>query len=169
MRTPHRPKQQAGGSPRNRGIPSEPTDNRFERFYGFQRPWSAQDYIVFENISSPKARLEFRPHKDLRVDLGYSWFWLASGTDPYFRANAAAGTARDYTEKYGKHIGNEADIRARYAPTKSTEITVGYSLFNAGSYTNGNLWSAYNSGSKKITPERGDSNFVYLEVSQKFF
>lgn len=149
------------------------TDNRFERFYGFQRPWSAQDYIVFENISSPKARLEFRPHKDLRVDLGYSWFWLASGTDRYYRANAAAGTARDYTEKYGKHIGDEADIRARYAPTKSTEVTVGYSFFKAGSYTNGNIWSSYNNATTtkpaKITPERGDSNFVYIEISQRFF
>jgi hypothetical protein len=144
--------------------PSDLTDNRFERFYGFQRPWSAQDYIVFENISSPKARLEFRPHKDLRVDLGYSWYWLASGTDRYYRANAAVGTARDYSEKYGKHIGNEADIRARYTPTKSAEIVVGYSLFKSGSYTNGNIWSSANRPNG-----RGDSNFAYVEVSQKFF
>jgi len=152
---------------------TDQTDNRFERFYGFQRPWSAQDYIVFENISSPKARLEFLPHKDLRVDLGYSWYWLVSGTDRYFRANAAAGTAQDYTEKYGKHIGNEADIRARYTPTKSTEIVVGYSFFKAGSYTNGNIWNRYDSATKtapaKITSERGDSNFAYVEISQKFF
>ncbi len=147
-----------------RTTPSDLTDNRFERFYGFQRPWSAQDYIVFENISSPKARLEFRPHKDLRVDLGYSWFWLASGTDRYYRANAAVGTGRDYNEKYGKHIGNKADIRARYAATKSTEITVGYSFFKAGSYTNGNIWS-----STQQPNARGDSNFAYVEVSQKFF
>ncbi len=143
------------------------TDNRFERFYGFQRPWSAQDYVVFENISSPKARLEFRPHKDLRVDLGYSWYWLASGTDRYFRANGGVSTGRDYTEKFGKHIGNEADIRARYAATKSTEVVVGYSFFRAGAYTEGNIWTVNpgaNGGRGK-----GDSNFAYVEISQKFF
>ena len=140
------------------------TDNRFERFYGFQRPWSAQDYVVFENISAPKARLEFRPHKDLRVDLGYSWFWLASGTDRYYRANAAVGTSRDYTEKYGKHIGNEADIRARWAATPSTEIVFGYSYFKAGTFTEKNIWSSTQQPNAK-----GDSNFAYIEVSKKFF
>jgi hypothetical protein len=143
------------------------TDNRFERFYGFQRPWSAQDYVVFENISSPKARLEFRPHKDLRVDLGYSWYWLASGSDRYYRANAGAGTSRDYTEKYGSHIGNEVDIRARYAATKLTEFTVGYSYFKAGTFTEKNIWSSPTAA--KPTSGSGDSNFAYIEVSQKLF
>jgi hypothetical protein len=140
------------------------TDNRFERFYGFQRPWSAQDYVVFENISAPKVRLEFRPHKDLRVDLGYSWFWLASGSDRYYRANSAASTDHDYTEKYGSHIGNEIDIRARYALTKSTEITVGYSYFKAGTFTEKNIWST-----PTASNGRGDSNFAYIEISQKLF
>ncbi len=143
------------------------TDNRFDRFYGFQRPWSAQDYVVFENISSPKARLEFRPRKDLRVDLGYSWYWLAGGTDRYFRANGGVSTGRDYTEKFGKHIGNEADIRARYAPTRNTEIVLGYSFFKAGAYTEGNIWTVNpgtNGGRGK-----SDSNFAYVEISQKFF
>ena len=74
------------------------------------------------------------------------------------------GTGRDYTEKFGKHIGNEADIRARYTPTKSTEIVVGYSFFKAGSYTNGNIWSSMTQPNA-----RGDSNFAYVEISQKFF
>jgi hypothetical protein len=119
---------------------------------------------VFENISAPKARIEFRPHKDLRVDLGYSWFWLASGTDRYYRANAAVGTSRDYTAKYGKHIGNEADIRARWAATPSTEIVLGYSYFKAGTFTEKNIWSSTAQPNAK-----GDSNFAYVEVSKKFF
>ncbi|MEK0444977.1 MAG: hypothetical protein RLZZ399_298 [Verrucomicrobiota bacterium] len=139
------------------------TDNRFERFYGFQRPWSAQDYIVFENISAPKVRLEFRPLANLRVDLGHSWFWLASGTDRYYRANSAAGTSRDYTEKWGKHIGNESDIRARYAFGRSSEIVLGYSYFKAGTFTEKNIWSSTASPNQK-----GDSNFAYVEISHKF-
>lgn len=143
------------------------TDNRFERFYGFQRPWSAQDYIVFENISSPKVRLEFKPHKDLRVDLGFSWFWLASGSDRYYRANAAAGTSRDYKESYGSHIGNEIDIRARYSLTKNTEVTVGYSYFKSGTFTEKNVWST--PSGTPASQGRGDSNFAYIEISQKLF
>jgi hypothetical protein len=160
---------QTFGSAPNGATLTDQTDNRFERFYGFQRPWSAQDYVVFENISSPKARLEFRPHKDLRVDLGFSWYWLASGTDRYFRANGGLSTSRDYREKYGKHIGNEADIRARYTPSKSTEITVGYSFFKAGSYTNGNIWSSNIPTNSRAQNGSGDSNFAYVEISQKFF
>jgi hypothetical protein len=103
------------------------------------------------------------------VDLGYSWYWLASGTDRYFRANGGLSTSRDYREKYGKHIGNEADIRARYTPTKSTEITVGYSFFKAGSYTNGNIWSSNIGATSRAQNGSGDSNFAYVEISQKFF
>ncbi|MES2568448.1 MAG: alginate export family protein, partial [Verrucomicrobiota bacterium] len=37
--------------------PNDQEDNRFERFFGFGRPWSANDYIVYENISTPKLRV----------------------------------------------------------------------------------------------------------------
>jgi hypothetical protein len=53
--------------------PNDNTDNRFERFFGFGRPWSANDYIVYENIRAPKLRIELTPKKNLRVDFGYSW------------------------------------------------------------------------------------------------
>ena len=132
------------------------TDNRFERFYGFQRPWSANDYIVFENISSPKLRLDFKPSKDLRVDLGYSWYFLASGADRFYRAEAGKGTARDYFERGGKNIGGEFDARARYNWSKQTEITLGYAHFEPGRYIE-----------TKVRP--GASNFGYLEVSYRFF
>jgi hypothetical protein len=79
------------------------------------------------------------------------------------------GTGRDYTEKWGKHIGDEVDIRARYAATKSTEITVGYSFFTAGSYTNGAIWSSNVPAASRQQNGKGDSNFAYVEVSQKFF
>ena len=136
------------------------TDNRFERLYGFQRPWSANDYVVFENVSNPKVRLEFKPSKDLRVELGYSWFYLASGSDRFFRANAGTGTSRDYTEKAGKSIGQEFDTRVRYPLTKTTDLTLGYARFEAGKYIQQTL---LNNGGKT------HSDFAYIEVSQRFF
>jgi hypothetical protein len=132
------------------------TDNRFERLYGFQRPWSANDYIVFENISAPKLRLEARPAANLRVDLGYSGYWLASGTDRFYRANAGAGTSRDYYQNGGKFLGHEFDARARYNWGKQTEVILGYAHFESGKYLQTNV-------------RGGASDFVYLELNYQFF
>jgi hypothetical protein len=64
----------------------------------------------------------------------------------------------------GRHIGDEADIRVRYAPDRRSEITVGYSHFKAGTFTKQNLWS-----SPEHPNQRGNSNFLYLEVNRRFF
>jgi len=132
--------------------PNDDQDNRFERFYGFGRPWSANDYIVFENISTPKVRLELTPTEKLRVDLGYSWYWLASDTD---RLNAA-NNARDRSGRSGSSIGHEFDIRARWQITKKLETIVGYAHFVPGDFTR-----------NVIRP--GDTNFAYLEVNLNLF
>ena len=58
--------------------PNDNRSERFERFFGFGRPWSANDYIVYENISTPKARVEFKPRHDLRVDFGEDCIALAA-------------------------------------------------------------------------------------------
>lgn len=128
------------------------TDNRFERFYGFGRPWSANDYVVYENISTPKARLEFQPHKKLKVDLGYSFYWLASDTDRFTNAN----NARDTTGLSGNFVGHEFDLRARYALTDLSEITLGYAHFEPGDFT-------------RNTVRRDDTDFAYFEFSTRFF
>jgi hypothetical protein len=132
--------------------PNDQTDHRFERFYGFGRPWSANDSIVFENISTPKLRLEFQPHNDLRVDLGYSWYDLASETDRF----AGAGDARDMTGESGSAIGHEFDIRARWQLTDDWEAILGYAHFTAGSFTR-----------RAIRPN--DTDFAYLELNLRLF
>jgi hypothetical protein len=127
-------------------------DNRFERFYGFGRPWSANDYIVYENISTPKLRVEAKPSENLRFDFGYSWYWLASGTD---RFNGAKN-ARDTTGKSGGFVGHEFDIRGRYTLNPKTEITIGYAHFLPGDFTRNKVRS-------------GDTDFAYFELSRRFF
>jgi Alginate export len=132
--------------------PNDQTDNRFERFYGFGRPWSANDYIVYENISTPKLRLELTPSQKLRMDLGYSWYHLASGTDRF----AGANNVRDASGKSGSSIGHEFDIRARWQITKKLEAILGYAHFTAGSFTQ-----------NAIRP--GDTDFAYLEINVSLF
>ncbi len=132
--------------------PNDTEDNRFERFFGFSRPWSANDYIVFENISTPKIRVELKPSKNLRVDFGYSFYWLASDTDRFNSAN----NARDRTGRNGNFVGQEFDIRARYAWGDKTEITVGYAHFIPGAFI-------------RNTVRGGDTDFAYFEFTRRFF
>jgi hypothetical protein len=132
--------------------PADGTDNRFERFFGFGRPWSANDYMVFENIRSPKLRFEAAPSKAFRFDLGYSWYWLDSATDRF----AAANNARDVTGASGSQIGHEFDIRTRFNLGGRTELILGYAHFSAGGFT-------------ESTVRSGDTDFGYIEFSRRFF
>lgn len=131
--------------------PNDGTDHRFERFYGFGRPWSANDYIVFENIDTPKLRLELTPTEKLRVDLGYSWYHLASATDRF-----AGNGSRDRTGESGSMIGHEFDIRARWQATERLEVILGYAHFIAGDFTRNTLRS-------------DDTDFAYLELNLRVF
>lgn len=131
--------------------PNDNVDNRFERFYGFARPWSANDYIVFENISAPKLRVELAPTETLRVDFGYSWYDLASTTD---RFNGTR--TRDETGLSGNGVGSEFDIRARWQVTKKLEAIVGYAHFTAGDFVSNTL-------------RPNDTDFAYLELNFLFF
>jgi Alginate export len=132
--------------------PKDQQDNRFERFFGFGRPWSANDYIVFENISTPKLRLELTPSKKLRLDLGYSWYWLASDQDRFYAAN----NARDKSGKSGNFVGHEFDMRARWQVTKKLEAALGYAHFTPGDFI-------------RNTVRPNDTDFAYLEISVNAF
>jgi len=131
--------------------PTDNEDNRFERFFGFGRPWSANDYIVYENISTPKVRLELTPSKKVRMDLGYSFYWLASDTDRF-----SAGNLRDNSGNSGSMIGHEFDGRIRWQVTPKMEAILGYAHFTAGDFT-----------SNRGRPQ--DTDFAYLEISVKAF
>jgi hypothetical protein len=144
--------------------PNDNVNNRFERFFGFARPWSADDYIVFENIKAPKIKLEFQPAKDLRIDGGYGWFWLASSTDRFnnlLDGNNSAipnpGFNRDPTGRSGDFIGHSFDIRARYKLTANVDTTVGYSHFVSGSFTRNRQLAS-------LGKSPGSSDFFYVEV-----
>ncbi|SEL18915.1 alginate export family protein [Nitrosovibrio tenuis] len=144
--------------------PNDNVDNRFERFFGFARPWSADDYIVFENIKAPKIKLEFQPAKDLRIDGGYSWYWLASRTDRFnnlMDGNNSAiqnpGFNRDPSGRSGDFIGHNFDIRARYKLTPNIDTTVGYSHFTSGEFTRNRQIAA-------LGRSPGSSDFFYVEV-----
>ncbi len=137
--------------------PTDGTNNRFERLFGFARPWSNNDYFQMENIVTSKLRIEFTPLKSLKVDTGISSYKLASATDRWNNAGL-----RDQTGKSGDDVGSEFDIRFRFPITKYVGMNIGYAYFKAGDFTK--------STSQKLDPGRKDnSNFLYVETSVSAF
>lgn len=131
-----------------------PYDNktqRFERFYGFNRPWSNNNTIEWENIEALKTRFEVQPVKKLRLEASYSLYWLASPSDSWRRANL-----QDRTGRSGEFIGRDSDFRAHYEINKNLRTTLGYAYFQPERFT-------------KSTGRNGVSNFVYLEFIASVF
>jgi len=130
--------------------PADSVNERFDRLFGFARPWSASDYIIFENLITPKLRLEFQPHAKVRVDAGYGAYWLASDSDSWRNANL-----RDRTGSSGDFIGQELDTRIRWKVNDHTDLTVGYAYFIPGDFT-------------ENTSDADDSDFFYVELTLTF-
>jgi hypothetical protein len=141
--------------------PNDNQNNRFERYFGFARPWSADDYIVMENVVARKFQLEFEPVKNVRVDAGYSLYALASATDRFNNLLAGANN-RDNTGQSGRGIGNSLDTRVRLKPTKFTDLTLGYSHF-----TNGDFVLARQEAT--LGESADGSTFFYIEFSANAF
>lgn len=127
--------------------PGDRRSGRFDRFYGFARPWSNDDYMQWENLHSAKLRVEMWPAKWLQADAGLNAYWLASATD---RWNAAG--LRDEAGESGSFIGHELDARVILRPASRVALNLGYAYFRAGEFTR-------NAG------RAGSSNFGYAELS----
>lgn len=132
-------------------------NERFDAFYGFNQPWSRNDYFSWDNIHAPKLRLELNPHKDVRIDTGYNAYWLESETDAWSRANL-----RDLTGKSGSFLGHEFDIRMRHTLNPYVEWSLSYARFTPGDFT-----KALAKANGPFTTEPG--NFFYFEVSLNAF
>ncbi len=65
--------------------PNDDTNERFERFFGPNvlefGPTSIHTAFVRANISSPGARIQVRPSRDVFAYLSYRAYWLASDKD----------------------------------------------------------------------------------------
>lgn len=151
--------------------PTDGKNNRFERLFGFARPWSNNDYFQMENLIAPKVRVEFDPIVEwlpgLKIDTGYSWYRLDQERD---RWNGAG--LRDNTGRSGKDVGEEVDIRVRFPINKYIAANLGYAHFWAGDFTKSTTVraGAPTGGTNQADPGRRDnSNFFYTEISVSAF
>ena len=110
--------------------PFDSVNQTFDIFYGFNQPFSRDDYFAWNNIKAPKARLEFTPLKNLQIDTAFSAYWLASAAAAWDRANLFAPLGNR-----GTFIGTEVDFRARYKLSQFINLTASYARFWPGSFT----------------------------------
>ena len=110
--------------------PFDSVNQTFDIFYGFNQPFSRNDYIAWNNIKDPKARLEFTPLKNVQIDTAFSAYWLASAAAAWDRANLFAPLGNR-----GTFIGTEYDLRIRYKLSQFINLTASYARFWPGSFT----------------------------------
>ncbi|HEY8215407.1 MAG TPA: alginate export family protein [Methylocystis sp.] len=154
--------------------PFDSVNQSFDIFYGFNQPFSRNDYIAWNNIKAAKARLEFSPFKNLQVDTAFSAYWLASAAAAWDRANLFAPLGNR-----GTFIGTEYDLRIRYKLNAFINLTASYSRFWPGSFTSSFAspvaWQPYfpQSFPGQTTTTNGltarPTDFFYLEVSANAF
>lgn len=137
--------------------PNDKVNNRFERFFGFARPWSSDDYVILENIITSKLRVEFELGKGVKLDGGYSFYWLASATDR-FNNLLDGSNNRDVTGNSGTFLGHGLDARMRFKPMKYIDANIGYTHYYNGEFVTNRQENAL--GKSAIS-----SDFAYIELS----
>ena len=132
-------------------------NQRFERLFGFARPWSNDDYMEMANIRTPKVRVEFEPNvsflDNVKVDTGFSWYHLDSAKDGW----SPGKLARD-NGTFGKDLGKEYDLRVRFPINQYASLNLGYAYFWAGDFIKGRT--------RAIEANRdANSQFFYTELT----
>ncbi len=130
--------------------PGDNKNQRFNKLFGFNRPWSNSNHIEWENLETLKSRIEFQPAQKLKMEGSYNFYWLASKTDSWERAGL-----RDQTGNSGKEIGQDLDFRTHYKINNNIKTILGYAHFIPGKFA-------------KTVGRGGVSDFIYLEVTIDF-
>lgn len=155
--------------------PNDNTDNRFDRFFGFARPWSADHYMIYENIKAPKIRFEISPTQTLGFEAGYGGYWLASKKDRMFDfldgniSNTVKdpGFNRDRNGNSGDFVGHAFEGRIRYQPTPRISTILGYTHFTSGDFVKNRIAANSCETTHKypcVDPRSGNTDFLYVEI-----
>ena len=146
------------GDKQPNSVATDGYNQRFDAFYGFNQPWSRNDYFSWDDIHAPKLRLEMTPYQDVQVDAGFNMYWLANPAAAWTRAGL-----QDPTGKSGSFLGHEYDIRLRHKLNKYVDWTASYARFSPGGFT-------VDQAKANVGPYTNQpSNFFYFEVSLNAF
>lgn len=152
--------------------------NNVDQFYGFNQPFSRNDYISWNNVKDPKVRLEFSPAKDTQIDTAFSAYWLASAASAWDRAGLYAPNGNR-----GTFMGTELDFRIRQKVSQYWNVSASYARFWPGSFTSSfapptqQQWPPVNWPGGTAPGQTGTTygltgrptNFFYLEANANAF
>lgn len=138
--------------------PSDGKSGRFERLFGPNvvdfGPTSIHTAFVRANISSPGARLQVQPHKNVSGYISYRAYWLASNTDGW----QGASGLRDATGNSGHFLGHHLVLGGKWEahPNMLLEGGAGYRI-------NGEF-------QEKVpdSPRQGNSLYSYISTTLIF-
>jgi hypothetical protein len=156
--------------------PNDGVDNRFDRFFGFARPWSADHYVVYENLKAPKIRFDLQPMQKIGFELTYAWYFLASKRDRMFdildgnisNTIKDPGFNRDRTGQSGDYAGHSLEGRIRYQVTPKINAVLGYTHFTAEDFVKNRIAASPSCANSHTHPcvdhRSGNTDFLYFEV-----
>lgn len=154
--------------------PFDSVNQTFDIFYGFNQPFSRNDYFAWNNAKNLKGRLEFSPHKDIKVDTAFSAYWLASTASAWDRANLYAPLGNR-----GDFLGTEFDIRVQHKLSQFVSWSISYARFWPGGFTSSfappvaqqpffpQSFPGQTATTNGLTAR--PSNFCYIEVTANAF
>jgi hypothetical protein len=109
------------------------------------------DQVGWKNIHHVRTGFELRPQSKLLLSGSYHSYWLASVRDALYSASGGV-LARGAADASDRHVGQELDLQASYAPSARVQVTGGYAHLFPGAFL------------KAATPGKA-YNFPYVMVT----
>ena len=81
------------------------------------------DLFTWTNLVHSRTGLGFTLRPRLTVTLAYNSFWLANARDALYVGGKAVARSGDGSA--GRHVGQQADLQATWAPSRSTQVNAG--------------------------------------------
>ncbi len=108
------------------------------------------------NISSPGARVYFKPLPAVRLMLKFRVWWLAQARDVWVGSGL-----QDPTGRSGNFLGQDVELRVKWATSPNLSFRAGYDHFFKGSYIQDLARMPGN-------PSAADSDYFYIQSEIRF-
>ena len=116
----------------------DPTDTRNGTFDQLSpsphRIYGESDVTGFRNLKALRAGVQLHPRRELRMNVDFFDFRLASLRDGLYGTNNRLGIAAPTAGATSNAVGSELDLVLRYSPTGKIELRLGISRFFAGEF-----------------------------------
>jgi hypothetical protein len=140
------------------GSPNDRRNGGFDKLFGPNvadfGPTSIYTAFTRSNLSSPGARLQIKPDKNLKAYFSYRAFWLASATDTW----SGSSRLRDTTGNSGTFLGHQLLLRIKFQIHPNIKIGGGIAYRIDGCFQD----TAPNS------PNEGNTAYSYAQAILSF-